>query len=152
MNNFCKSVEVRWADIDANQHMRHSVYADLCTHARIEWLAENGFTFADFAAHAIGPVLFKEQTEYFREVTLGERLDIDVTLAAISADGRRWCIRQHLYKSDQVLAARHEVHGAWLDLKHRRLASPPPELLAVFDALPRTEDFQRSDSPNSASE
>lgn len=142
MSTFHKSVEIRWADIDANQHMRHSAYADLCTHARIEWLAENGFTFADFANYALGPVLFKEQTEYFREATLGERLDIDVTLAAMSEDGRRWCIRQHLHKANDVLAARHEVHGAWLDLKQRKLTAPPPELLAVFEALPRTEDFQ----------
>jgi acyl-CoA thioester hydrolase len=31
---FTQTVEVRWSDLDANQHMRHSAYADLCTQAQ----------------------------------------------------------------------------------------------------------------------
>ena len=36
MSRYHKQVEVRWSDIDANQHMRHSAYADLCTHTRTD--------------------------------------------------------------------------------------------------------------------
>ncbi|WP_414648539.1 acyl-CoA thioesterase, partial [Chitinimonas sp.] len=43
MEVFRHTVEVRWADCDANQHVRHSAYADFCTHARIEWLRLHGF-------------------------------------------------------------------------------------------------------------
>ena len=32
---FTHTVEVRWSDLDANQHMRHSAYADLCVASRV---------------------------------------------------------------------------------------------------------------------
>ena len=63
MHPFTKVVEVRWSDIDANQHMRHNAYADLCTHTRMEWLAAAGFGMEAFMAHGFGPVLFRESTE-----------------------------------------------------------------------------------------
>ena len=63
-----KEFEVRWADCDANQHMRHSAYADLCAHARVGFMNQIGMTAEWLKEQGLGPVLFKEQTEYFREL------------------------------------------------------------------------------------
>lgn len=141
MEVFRHTVEVRWADCDANQHVRHSAYADFCTHARIEWLRLHGFPFEQFQQRAFGPVIFKEWTEYFKEVKMSERLTIEVKIAALSADSSRFAIRHEIYKEDGRLAARHEVNGAWLDLRQRKLTLPPPELHSIFVDLARTEDF-----------
>ena len=35
--------DVRWADLDPNQHVRHTAYADYGTHVRMSWLASAGF-------------------------------------------------------------------------------------------------------------
>lgn len=141
MQPFTKVVEVRWSDIDANQHMRHNAYADLCTHTRMEWLAAAGFGMDAFRAHALGPVLFRESTEYRREIHLGERITIDVQIAAASPDHSRWTLRQQLFKPDGQLAARYEVAGAWMDMRSRKLTAPPPALAAILAALPRSDDF-----------
>ncbi len=142
MENFRHLVEVRWADCDANHHVRHSAYADFCTHARIEWLKAHGFGFEQFQAQAFGPVIFKEWTEYFKEVRMSERLTIEVRIAGLSDDGSRFRIHHDVYKEDGRLAAKHEVSGAWLDLKARKLTLPPTALAEIFSGLARTDDFE----------
>ena len=43
MEKFEKFIEVRWADCDANRHVRHSTYYDYGAHARIRFFTEIGF-------------------------------------------------------------------------------------------------------------
>ena len=62
---FTQTVEVRWSDLDANQHMRHSAYADLCTHARLGWLAQSGFAGGEFARWAWGRCCFRKAPSIF---------------------------------------------------------------------------------------
>ncbi|NHR08645.1 acyl-CoA thioesterase [Chromobacterium haemolyticum] len=145
MEPFCHPLEVRWSDCDANQHVRHTAYADFCTHARIEWLRGQGFGFEQFQALGFGPVIFKEWTEYFKELRLSERIHVRLAIAGLSQDGKRFCIRHEIYKEDGRLAARHEVSGSWIDLTLRKLTAPPPELSAIFAWAERTDDFQALD-------
>lgn len=142
MSNYRKQVEVRWADVDANQHMRHSAYADHCTHVRMEWLTSNGFGFEQFAAQGFAPVLLRESTVYFKEVNLNERLQISILLAASNADGSKWRIRQEIFRADGKLAAQQEVSGAWMDLTTRKLRPPPEALNALFEMIGKTADFE----------
>ena len=41
---YTKKIDVRWADCDANRHMRHSAYSDMCADTRIAFLSEIGMT------------------------------------------------------------------------------------------------------------
>ncbi|WP_374350636.1 acyl-CoA thioesterase [Chitinimonas sp.] len=150
MESFRHTIEVRWSDCDANQHVRHSAYADFCTHARIEWLRSHGFGFEQFQAHAFGPVIFKEWTEYLKEVKMSERLTIVVAISGLSEDSSRFRIRHDILKEDGRLAARHEVAGAWLDLRARKLMPPPAALATIFAALEHTSDFEQIDSKPAA--
>jgi acyl-CoA thioester hydrolase len=143
MEMFRLTVDVRWADCDANQHVRHSAYADFCTHARISWLKAHGFSFEQFQQHAFGPVIFKEWTEYLKEVKMSEQLTIAVFIAGLSDDGSRFRILHEIYKEDGRLAARHEVSGAWFDLRSRKLIAPPAALADIFAQLARTADFEQ---------
>lgn len=142
MSTFCKEIEVRWADVDANQHLRHSAYADFATHIRVEWLSSLGFPAQRFAKLGFGPVLQKEETEYLREVPPGDRVRVDLQLEAASADMGRWRFLQHIYRSDGVLAARHRVSGGWLNLRERKLMPPPAELAVLLAQLEHAEGFE----------
>lgn len=142
MTIYSKTHEIRWADIDANQHLRHSAYADLCTHTRFEWLADSGFPAGEFVQHGFGPVLFSEQTIYRKEIHLGERVVINVELAAASQDFSRWKLRHEIRKQDGVLAAIYEVSGAWLRISDRKLIPPPQALQQILQALPQSSDYQ----------
>lgn len=144
MEPFCHPLEVRWSDCDANQHVRHTAYADFCTHARIEWLRGQGFGFEQFQAQGFGPVIFKEWTEYFKELRLSERIHVRLAIAGLSQDSKRFCIRHEIYKgrrppggaADQQLMDRPDTAQA----DHL-----PPELGAIFAWAERTEDFQALD-------
>ena len=127
----------RWADMDPNGHMRHSAYADYAADQRVVVLAGWGYDVAQFARLRLGPILFREETKFLKEVHIGEEIRVDGRLAAINADGSRWSIVHTLYKADGRVAATVTVDGAWLDLDRRKLAVPPAELAqAMADLVP----------------
>jgi len=137
---FSQTVGLRWADLDPNGHVRHSVYYDWGAMARISYLEGKGVGADWMARNAIGPVLFREEARFLRELRLSDRVDIDVRLAAASDDGRKWRIRHRILKGGEV-AATLEVDGAWLDLRARKITVPPEELVRAFEGFARTEDF-----------
>ncbi|ALD21127.1 acyl-CoA thioesterase [Hymenobacter sp. DG25A] len=141
MTDFAKTYTVRWADLDPNIHMRHSAYTDYAAQVRLEYLAEHGFTMAQFAKLAIGPILFREDTRFFKEVGLSEVIRVTAELAGINEDGTRWRIVHSIYKADDRLAATVTVDGAWLDLRARKLAVPPVEITAVMRQLSRHASY-----------
>ena len=87
-----KTYTALWADMDPNVHMRHSAYTDYAAHTRLEFLAEAGFTMQYFAEHALGPILFREDTRFLREVKLGEAITVSAEMAGLNPDGSRWRI------------------------------------------------------------
>lgn len=134
--------EVRWSDLDANFHVRHSAYADYCASARVFCLADNGFPLHKFAAVQIGPILFKETLAYLRETPANTRVKVNMMIAGRSADGRKWRIRHELFRTmDGVKVAQVDVEGAWMSTALRKIVVPPPDLAAAFDTVARTADF-----------
>jgi acyl-CoA thioester hydrolase len=137
---FSVAVGVRWSDLDPNGHVRHSVYYDWGAMARLTFLDRQGVGLAWMARNGIGPVLFREEGKFLRELRFGDELQIDVQMAAASSDGRKWRMRHRILRGAE-LTATIEVDGAWLDLRARKIAAPPPEMVRVFDLIGRTEDF-----------
>ncbi|UOQ99762.1 thioesterase family protein [Hymenobacter sp. 5317J-9] len=126
----------RWADMDPNGHMRHSAYADFAADQRVALLAQWGYDVKRFAELRLGPILFREETKYLKEVNIGEEIRVDGLLASAVPDGSRWSIVHTIYKADGRVAATVTVDGAWLDLDRRKLTVPPAELAAAFSAMP----------------
>jgi acyl-CoA thioester hydrolase len=141
MTESVREYEVRWADLDPNAHMRHTAYMDYAAQARVAFLTEHGFGLPEFHAAMVGPVLFKETTDYLREVRANERITVSIEVCGASANGKHFRIRHEIRKHDGVVAARVEVTGAWLDLRARKVCEPPAALRAAMDAMPRSADF-----------
>ena len=133
--------KVMWAHLDANMHMRHSAYADFAAQARIEVLDEMGLNMKTFQKLHIGPILFREETTYLREVGVNETITVTTELAKSKKDGSRWTIRHEMYKEDGVKAAVIVVDGAWIDVLKRKLATLPEELADHFVHMKRSDDF-----------
>lgn len=125
---------VRWAELDPNGHMRHSAYADFAADQRVHWLASHGYDLRKFAELRIGPILFREETKYLKEIHAGEEIRVEGRLMNGTPDGSRWTIEHTIYKADGRVAATVTVDGAWLDLERRKLTVPPAELAAVLQA------------------
>ncbi|MBO2009125.1 acyl-CoA thioesterase [Hymenobacter negativus] len=129
----------RWADMDPNGHMRHSAYADYAADQRVVLLAQWGFDLKSFAQLRLGPILFREETKFIKEIHIGEEIQVDSQLASVSEDGSRWTIVHRICKADGRVAATVTVDGAWLDLDRRKLTVPPAELVTAFGSMPRYE-------------
>lgn len=138
---FERSYDVIWADLDANAHMRHTAYMDYAAQVRLAWLQEMGFSIEHLASAGVGPVLFRESTRYLAEVRGGQRITVGLELIGLSASRKHWATRQAICKRDGTAAAVVEVQGAWLDLRARKVAAPPAELLAAIEQWPRAADF-----------
>lgn len=131
-----------WGDMDFNAHMRNTAYLDKAADARMIFFADHGFPVAEFSRLRIGPVIMKDELEYFREVGLLDRLLVTTSLSALSEDGSRFHIRNEFFREDRTLAARVTSAGGWLDLSARTLVAPPGQLLAALRSLPRAGGFQ----------
>ena len=130
--DYSLTYHVRWAEMDPNGHLRHSAYADFAADQRVALLARLGYDLKKFAELRLGPILFREETKFLKEIHLGEAIRVEGVLASLSEDGSRWTIVHTIYKADGRVAATVTVDGAWLDLALRKLRQPPPELAAAM--------------------
>lgn len=138
---FSKKISIRWSDLDPNFHLRHSVYYDFGAQQRIEILFALGLTPQVMIEHHIGPVLFREECLFKREIKLGSEVILTAKVASMRSDASRWTIQHEFIGADKTLAIL-TVEGAWMDTVLRKLASPiPAEVIRVFEAFPKTENF-----------
>src|SRR6202451_1009142 len=127
MNEYLKPIDIRWADLDPNFHLRHSVYYDYGAYCRVSFLEENGLTNRLMQELHIGPILFREEAVFRREIRLGDVLKIDLEVLKSRKDFSRWTIRHQFIKEENTLAAVVTVEGAWINTLARKLATPPIE-------------------------
>ncbi|MCB1627811.1 MAG: thioesterase family protein [Xanthomonadales bacterium] len=139
---FARTAQVGWGDLDANGHLRNTAYLDMSADTRMIYFASRGFPIATFAELQIGPVVRGDQLEYFRESRLLESLRITLLAAGLSADGARFRLCNEFWREDGRLAARVSSEGGWLDLRQRRLTTPPEDLRQVLAELQHTEAFE----------
>jgi len=142
MQEFSQTVQIRWADIDANRHLRHSVYYDFGASMRINALSAEGLTMKKLEELRIGPILFREEAIFKREIMLEDAITIDVSLVKCREDFARWSLRHHLYKGDGSVAAIINIDGAWIDLARRKLTIPNAFIVDVFKKFPKSADFE----------
>lgn len=142
MKPFEMPVQVRWSDLDANYHVRHSVYYDWGAMCRMDFLTREGLSDTVFRQLQIGPILFREESKFRREIRLNDQVRIDLQLLQAKRDFSRWSIRHTIWRDEETQAAILTVDGAFLDLRIRKLAAPPEMAYTVFSAMPQSLDFQ----------
>jgi len=140
MNVFYEG-QVLWSQLDPNQHMRHSAYADFGAQARLTMLESLGLKPAELFAYNIGPILFREELFYKREIGINDTVKVTCELIKSRRDGSRWSIRHEIFRGDGVKAATIIVDGAWIDTVKRKLAILPAELSGLFMKTPKSEDY-----------
>lgn len=138
---YTKKLYAGWADMDFNSHMKNTAYLDKAADVRQMFLIEHGFPIEEFLRLRIGPVVMKDELEYFREIGLQQEITVSYALAGHAPDGSRFLLRHEIFRSDARLAARVSSTGGWLDLVERKLIAPPHALLSAMNALEKTSDF-----------
>ena len=141
MELFKMNVQLRWSDLDPNFHVRHSAYYDWGALCRIQFLNDFGLSSDVMAKLQFGPILFREECIFRKELKLGDDVSINLSLQKSRKDFSRWSIQHEILKGDQ-LAAKLSVDGAWINMMLRKLATPPPEVAEVFNLMPKGEGFE----------
>jgi acyl-CoA thioester hydrolase len=144
MYPYSQVLQFRWSDIDQNRHLLHSVFYDFGSMQRVSCLAHMGLTTSKLEEMKIGPVAFREEGLFKREIRFEDKVTIHVELVSMRKDASRWTIRHNFIKEDGTLAAIVTIEGAWMDIEIRKLTAPGDFVASVFEAFPKPEGFQYS--------
>jgi len=140
--SFKVTFPTRWADFDPNNHMRHTAYNDYAAESRVRLFNNYGLSIKEFNKLNIGPVLFQENTNFLKEIGIGEDITVMILLKGVSEKGERFKFLHKIYNGDGKLSADIEIFGAWMDLSLRKLTTPPHIILDVVEKMTKTEDFE----------
>jgi len=140
-DRYAKEFLAGWGAMDFNAHMANWAYLNLAADVRMAFFAEHGFPPREFRRLALGPVMRKDELEYFREVGLHETVTVTYAVLAMSPDGARFVVENEIWSAAGERAATVRSTGGWLDLRERKLVAPPAALLAVFQLVPRAPGF-----------
>lgn len=138
---YAKEFLAGWGTMDFNGHMANTAYLDLAADVRMAFFSEHGFPPSEFRRLGLGPVMQKDELEYFREVGLCDTVTVTYAVLGMSPDGARFVVENEILSRSGEMAARVRSTGGWLDLRARKLAAPPPALLAAFREVPRAPGF-----------
>ena len=139
---YVKEFLAGWGTMDFNSHMANTAYLDLAADVRMTFFAEHGFPPSEFRRRGLGPVIRRDELEYFREFGLHDPVKVNYTMIAMTADGGKFVLENQFWTPDGELGATVRSTGGWLDLRARKLVAPPVELAAALAQVPRAPDFK----------
>ena len=141
MDSYTKNIEIRWSDLDPNFHLRHSVYYDFGAYCRICFLSDAGATPAVMMQQQIGPIIFREEAVFRKEIHFGDTVHVNILLDKCNADYSRWTMKHEIYKNNNILAAIITIDGAWIDTSLRKLTKPGDLFAEALALIPKTTSF-----------
>ena len=144
--SFERTLHVAWAHLDANGHMANTAYLDIVVDVRFMYFSERGFPPAEFHRLGIGPVVRRDEVDYYRELRLMQQVTVNMQIAGLSGDVSRFRLRHEIRREDGELAARVTTLAGIFDLKSRKLIAPPQGLADALRALDRSADFETLES------
>jgi acyl-CoA thioester hydrolase len=142
VNEYSKTYEIRWSDLDANGHVNYATYINVAGDVRYHFFWEHEFPPERFEQLGMGPVYTAIQAEFLREVRLGETVTITYVVSGLSPQGGRWKVHHDILKSNGKKAVSLEIEGVILELTTRKPVLPSPELLQIFNLIPRGHNFE----------
>jgi acyl-CoA thioester hydrolase len=142
VNEYSKTYEIRWSDLDANGHVNYAAYIDAAGDLRYRFFIEHGFPPERFTELGIGPIYTAIHAEFFREVRMGETVNITYAISGLSPSGARWKVHHDILKLNRKKSVSLDLEGAILNLSTRRPTQPTPELLQTFNLIPRAANFE----------
>jgi acyl-CoA thioester hydrolase len=139
---FERMLYARWGDMDFNGHMRNTAFLDAAADVRMMFFASNGFPMSEFEKRRIGPVILRDELDYFRELRLLQPVRVTLETSGLSENGMRFRLVNQFFREDGVRAVSVTSTGGWLDLERRKLTAPPAELRALLEQIDRIDGFE----------
>ena len=102
--SFTQQLSIRWADIDANYHLRHSVYYDFCAQHRIDILSSLGLIIQVMQQQHLYLVYLGKNVYLKKKIPQDDIVFITTFLIKMKSDASCFSIR-HEIKNEQKLLA-----------------------------------------------
>ena len=135
MTDYFKPIEIRWSDLDPNFHLRHSAYYDFGAYSRISFMNEHGLTPQALTHLHIGPIIFREECVFKKEIKFGDEVKVNLTVDKATGDFSRFTMVHEIWKNNDTLSAVITVDGAWMDTVKRKLTVPPDSFKEIFSLI-----------------
>src|SRR5262245_13556939 len=84
---FVREFLVGWGDLDSNSHMKNTAYLDYAATTRMSFFSDKGFSVNRFRELKLGPVAFKDEVKYLKELFLLDKFKVNFMLDGMSQDG-----------------------------------------------------------------
>lgn len=139
---YLKDFEIRWNDLDANQHLGNSTYVEYMSHTRMGFLTSYGLSLEVINSYGLGPIVMYEHVYYFKEIGLDDKIKVSLEVSGMSEDGLFIQIAHNFYNEEGRNLANAEMLFSWMDLKTRRFGRVPKEMLQKIENFPRTKNFK----------
>ena len=139
---FLNKINIRWSDLDPNQHLANSAYMNFMSATRMVYMVKQGVSYNDLKKHKIGPVVLREEIHYFQEVFPGEPVFVSQEICGTSEDGRFYRIRHNFYDKNGNNFARGQMMGTWIDMKSRKIIEPPKDIYEKLMSKNHSDDFK----------
>ncbi len=139
---YTKEFEIRWNDLDLNNHLGNSSYVELMSHTRMSCLTDYGLSLKEMHRYGLGPIVFYEHIYYFKEILLGDEIKLSLEVKGYSEDGRFVLFEHNFYNNRSENLAHCEMLLSWMDLETRKLGTIPVEFMQKLKALPKAEQFR----------
>lgn len=123
-----KTYTIVESDLDELGHMNYLRYIKIFEIARFGWFEQIGLRFENLLEEQLGPVLLKLETEYSKEVRLGDTVEIRSHLIRVGT--KSFTLKQTMIHEGQTSATTTAIM-AIMDLQKRK-AIPVPDEIAKF--------------------
>ena len=121
-----KTYTIEERDIDELGHMNYLQYVKHFEIARFEWLSKIGLNFEQMLEQQLGIVLLKFDTEYAKEVRLGDTVEIHTKLLKVGK--KSFTVEQIMYHEGAIASKSHVIKTV-MDLQTRKAIPVPSEIV-----------------------
>ncbi len=121
-----KTYTIEERDIDELGHMNYLQYVKHFEIARFEWFTKIGINFDQMLAKQLGLVLLKFDTEYAKEVRLGDTVEIHTKLLKVGT--KSFTMEQIMYH-EGTISSKTYIIMTIMDLQTRKAIPVPSEIV-----------------------
>ncbi len=132
---YIQRFQIRYSDLDTNGHVANTSYLKFSLDTRVGYLFSNGLTAEMMRESGFGPVVFREDISYLKELHAPENIEVHYWAKSLHEDGIRFELCTEIRRQDGELAASVDIQGGWMNLSRRRLEKPPKQAWDLMVAL-----------------
>lgn len=122
------TLQIQERHLDTFGHVNNATYLQIYEEARWDFITANGFGLERIRRELMGPVILEANVKFKRELINRENITIRSQTRSLEV-GRVMLIDQQMMKADGKAASEAIFTIGFMDLRARKLVTPPPDWL-----------------------